>query len=114
VSVLLDALAEAIEPLVLRIVREEISMLSTTLRPEWLTVEEVARRIGIRPSAVRERIRHGRLAANKWEGRWYIRAADLDAAIASSESSATVRPNFTHGPREVAASEGPATRRNPS
>ena len=79
--------------------------------PRWLTVPQAAERIGIGPSAVRERIRQGALPGCKWEGRWYVASADIDAAIAAAPS-ATVSSHFNHKcPRDVGASGGAATRR---
>jgi excisionase family DNA binding protein len=106
-AALLDTLHSELE----RIARVEVLRALDERLPRWLTVPQAAERIGIGRSAVRERIRQGALPARKWEGRWYVASADIDAAIAVAPS-ATVTALFNNKcPRDVGASGGAATRR---
>jgi excisionase family DNA binding protein len=89
---LVAALLELLQPELRRLMREEIRNINIDdLAPRWLTVRQAAERIGIGPSAVRERIRQGSIPARKWEGRLYIEASAIDEAVATSEPAATVR-----------------------
>jgi excisionase family DNA binding protein len=47
----------------------------------WRTTAEAAQLLGISAAAVRQRVRRGQLHAYKLDGRLYIDAHDLDAAI---------------------------------
>jgi excisionase family DNA binding protein len=51
--------------------------------PAWLKVAEVARRTGMSPRWVQDRIYDGQLPAKKFGGVWQIRVADLEAFIAA-------------------------------
>jgi hypothetical protein len=93
------AVADALEPLIRRLVREELKLLLEEQSPTWLTVAQAATRIGIGESAVRERIRRGLLEGRKWHGRWYVRSADIDLAIEDAGSSATLP---VHSGRDMA------------
>jgi hypothetical protein len=53
------------------------------------------------------------LTAHRWEGRLYIRAVDIDAAIENAATSAKLSSSIRNGPRAVAAAEGLATRSDP-
>lgn len=108
----LEAMLDALRPSLRELVREEIRAAVEERYPPWLTVAQAAERIGIGRSAVRERIRQGVIPGHKWEGRWYVRAVDIDAAIEGS-SAATVARHFTNGPSAVAAAPAPTTRKEP-
>ena len=75
------ALAEALEPLVRRLVREEVRLRLDESSPRWLTVAQAAVRIGIGESAVRERIRgaYSRDASGRAGGGHA--SADIESAI---------------------------------
>jgi len=79
---LASALLDLVRPGIKRVVRDEVRLALDDRVPRWLTVRKAAERIGIGESAVRERIRNGSLAASKWEGRWYVEAAEIDRCIA--------------------------------
>ena len=62
--------------------------------PEWITVSEASRQLGIAERTVRDRIRKGKLSARKEGNRWLIDAATLrqsgnDIAEPSATSAAT-------------------------
>jgi excisionase family DNA binding protein len=81
---LASAVIELVRPELKQVVREELRLALDDRLPRWLTVKQVAERIGISESAVRERIRNGLLHANKWQGRWYVEAAEIDRCIADA------------------------------
>jgi Helix-turn-helix domain len=73
------ALAEALEPLVRRLVREEVSRASPQW--PWRTPAQAGALLGISAAAVRQRVLRGQLPATKLEGRIYVDVRDVDAAI---------------------------------
>jgi hypothetical protein len=73
------ALAQALEPLVRRVVREEVARASLEWR--WRTPEQAGELLGISAAAVRQRVLRGQLTAARLEGRIYLDVQDLDAAI---------------------------------
>jgi len=81
---LIEALSAALEPNIRRLVTQEVRLALDERLPRWLTPKQAAERIGIGESAVRERIRNASLTANKWDGRWYIEAAEIDRCIAGA------------------------------
>lgn len=63
---------------------------------ELLTVPAAAARLGLTPAAMRKRIERGQIPAHKGRaGRWMVRAADLEAAVASVADDATTRQDAT-------------------
>jgi hypothetical protein len=108
----LEAMLDALRPSLRELVRQEVWAAVEERYPPWLTVAQAAERIGIGSSAVRERIRKGVLPGQEWEGRWYVRATDIDVAIQSG-SAATVTTHHTYGPSAVAPAPALTTRRNP-
>jgi hypothetical protein len=75
----LDGLAEALEPLVHRIVREEVRRKELEWR--WRTPVQAGEMLGISAAAVRQRVARGQLVAKRLEGRLYLNVNDLDHAI---------------------------------
>jgi excisionase family DNA binding protein len=84
-------LLELLGPELKRLVREEVRVAVDDRLPAWLTVKQAAERIGVGPSAVRERIRQGTLSAQRWDGRLYVEVAAIDKAVADSEPAARVK-----------------------
>ena len=76
---LVYALAEALEPLVRRLVREEVRRAEYEWR--WRTPAEAGELLGISAAAIRQRVVRGQLPARKLEGRLYLDVNDLDLAI---------------------------------
>jgi Helix-turn-helix domain len=79
---LIATLVQTLHPVIRGIVREEVRVVVEERLPRWLTVEQASERIGIGPSAVRERIRRGLLPARKWQARWYVDSDEIDRCIA--------------------------------
>ena len=73
------AIADALEPLVRRLVREEVRRAG--LAWHWRTPEQAGELLGISAAAVRQRVVRGELPAKKLEGRLYLDISDLDLAI---------------------------------
>jgi Helix-turn-helix domain len=84
------ALADALRPLVVKLVAEELDRLRADLAPpDWLTLDEAAVRYRLSPDALRKRAQRGSLpGAVKDESRWLINRAALDEALLA----ARVRP----------------------
>ena len=70
-----DGLREALRPLVVEVVSEELDR-RTTRSPEWLTVEEYAQRRRTTPTAVRKKLERRQIPGAVRDGkRWLIPAA---------------------------------------
>jgi hypothetical protein len=84
------ALAEALRPLVAKLVAEELDRLRADLAPpEWLSLDEAAVRYRLSAEALRKRAQRGSLpGAVKDESRWLINRPALDEALLA----ARVRP----------------------
>lgn len=68
-----EALAEALRPLVAELIADELDRRGSARRVEWLTVEEYAERRRTTPAAVHKRLERGRVAGAVREGRrWLI------------------------------------------
>lgn len=84
---LVQALMERLEPIVNELVDRRMS----EQQPRWITPTEAGAVLGIKPEAVKWRLRQGRLAGRLYGNRWYVDGKALDAAIA--ESPATLPRN---------------------
>ena len=74
-----EAFEAAILPLVTKIVTE---MIGKNDRPEWLTIDEAAKRIGLLPGAARKRAQRGQLPGAVKDGsRWIVDMREWDAAL---------------------------------
>ena len=84
------ALADALRPLVAKLVAEELDRLRADLAPpEWLSLGEAAIRYRLSPDALRKRAQRGSLpGAVKDESRWLINRSALDEALLAAK----VRP----------------------
>ena len=71
---------EVLRPLVVDVVREEMTELveRSRERKPWLTLAEAAERLGCSPDAVRMRVKRGRLRARRQGRRVYVSAPDVD------------------------------------
>jgi hypothetical protein len=78
-AVLAAALADALEPLIRRLVREELRR--AEYQWQWRTPAQAGELLGISAAAIRQRVVRGQLSARKLEGRLYLDIHDLDAAI---------------------------------
>ena len=78
-ELLAAALAETLEPILGRLVRDEIRRADLAWR--WRTPEQAGELLGISGAAVRQRVARGQLPATKLEGRLYLDVRDLDLAI---------------------------------
>ncbi len=76
---IVEAIAQALEPLVRRIVREEVRRAAHDWR--WRSPAQAGELLGISAAAVRQRVVRGQLPARKLEGRLYLDINDLDLAI---------------------------------
>lgn len=76
---LTSALADALEPLVRRLVDDAVRRAHLEWR--WRTSEQTAELLGITAAAVRQRTNRGQLHAYKFGGRNYYDVRALDAAI---------------------------------
>ena len=86
------ALAEALEHLLRRLVREEVRRAAHEWR--WRTPEQAGELLGISAAAVRQRVVRGQLPARRLEGRVYLDINDLDLAIKNGSYDA--RPLHVH------------------
>jgi hypothetical protein len=73
------ALAETLESLVRRVVREETRRHEHEWR--WRTPAQAGELLGISAAAVRQRVVRGQLPARRLEGRVYLDINNLDVAI---------------------------------
>lgn len=77
-----DALTEALRPLVVEVVEQEIDRrldrLERGTAPRWLTLEQAAGRLGCSRDAVRMRARRGRLEHRYQGRRLYVSADAVD------------------------------------
>jgi hypothetical protein len=85
-ELLASAVAEAMEPLVREVVREEVRRAEHKWR--WRTPAQAGELLGISASAVRQRVLRGQLPARKLEGRLYLDIRDLDLAITNGSYDA--------------------------
>jgi hypothetical protein len=74
-----EALIETLEPLVRRVVKEELDRRDREWR--WLTAEQAGELLDITADAVRQRYWRKQLPGRKVEGRLYFDVADLDKLI---------------------------------
>ena len=78
-----EALLEALRPLVAELVEREVDRRLASLdwhgsRPQWLTLEQAAARLGCSTDAVRMRARRGRLEHRHQGRRLYVSADAVD------------------------------------
>jgi hypothetical protein len=73
------AVSDAVEPLVRRLVREEVRRVEHEWR--WRTPAQAGQLLGISAAAVRQRVSRGQLPGRRLEGRVYLDINDLDLAI---------------------------------
>jgi hypothetical protein len=83
---LAEAMAEALTPLVRRLVREELARAKLGWR--WRTPKQAGALLGTSAAAIRQRIARGHLPARRLEGRLYLDIDDLDTAIANGSYDA--------------------------
>lgn len=89
---LTTALGDVLEPLVRRLVREEVRRAGHEWR--WRTPAQAGELLGISAAAVRQRVVRGQLPARRLEGRLYLDVNDLDLAIKNGSYDA--RPLQVH------------------
>jgi hypothetical protein len=73
------ALAEVLEPLIRRLVREEVRRAGLEWR--WRSVRQAAQLLDVSEAAVRQRAARGRLSAQKLDGHLYFDVRDLEDTI---------------------------------
>ncbi len=95
----------------LRDLRSEVRALGRERAPQgadWLSVEEVASRLGRHVVTVRADLRSGRLPGVRVGRSWRVRAADLDALLGEKQRQQASRRE--HVKRIAAANEAQAAR----
>jgi hypothetical protein len=100
-----SALAEALEPLVRRLVDDAVRRAELEWR--WRTSEQAAELLGITPAAIRQRTNRGQLRAYKFDGRNYYDVHELDAAIRDGRYSESQLHPDQKWPRRCANSPRP-------
>jgi DNA-directed RNA polymerase specialized sigma24 family protein len=73
------ALADALAPLVRRLVREEVRRVQLEWR--WLSTRRAAQLLDVSEAAIRQRVARGRLPARRLDGHLYFDIRDLDEAV---------------------------------
>jgi hypothetical protein len=73
------ALAQALQPLVEALIRDEVRRAGLEWR--WATAERAGELLGISAAAVRQRVLRGQLPARRLDGRVYLDVRELDATI---------------------------------
>jgi hypothetical protein len=82
-----DPLIQALREVVREVVQEELSKRPSSSTPRWVTPAQAGELLGIKPEAVKWRLRQGRLPGRFYGRRWYVDGEALDAAIADSPAT---------------------------